>query len=397
MDFVTRRSLNDIEEYKVEYVAAEIIVNANENNFPIPEKVAEKIEKIAKDFPFNRYPPIKAENLCETIAEGLELYTENVKIGNGSSELLQTACYVFGGLGKKIAIPYPSFSMYGVYVQMSDSTAVQYHLSDDGFLDADKLISFCRKENPDLLIICNPNNPTGNYNELSVVEKIIGAVQCPVIVDEAYMEFADGKDVPLLDMRPLDKVWLVAGSTLSLIGNYSNLICFRTFSKAYGLAGLRCGYAVGTAQLIKLLGKALLPYNVNSYSLMVAKVVYENKLLYKTMVKTIREERDKMAEFLRKLGFSVWPSSTNFLLFCAQGFLSEKLAAACGKKYGGNLPDVVASGKMLYRYFLENGILVRDYTTHPYLTGCLRITLGRPEENKIILDKLVALNTEVRL
>ncbi len=396
MDFVTRQSLKDIEEYSVEHVAADIIVNANENNFPMPEKVAAKIEKITKEFPFNRYPPIKAENLCKTIAEGLELDIENIKIGNGSSELLQMACYVFGGFGKKIAIPYPSFSMYGVYVQMSDSTAVQYPLSDEGFLDADKLIAFCRKERPDLLIICNPNNPTGNYNELPVVEKIIGAVQCPVIVDEAYMEFADGKDVPPLDMRPLSKVWLIAGSTLSLVGSYSNLMCFRTFSKAYGLAGLRCGYAAGAAQLIKLLGKALLPYNVNAYSLMAAKVVYENKALYKTMVKTIRKERDKMAGFLRKLGFRVWPSATNFLMFCAHGFLREKLAAAYGKKYGEHLPDAVASGKMLYRYFLENGILTRDYTTHPYLTGCLRVTVGRPEENKIILEKLAALNTEVR-
>ncbi len=396
MDFVTRQSLKDIEEYSVEHVAADIIVNANENNFPMPEKVAAKIEKITKEFPFNRYPPIKAENLCKTIAEGLELDIENIKIGNGSSELLQTACYVFGGFGKKIAIPYPSFSMYGVYVQMSDSTAVQYPLSDEGFLDADKLIAFSRKERPDLLIICNPNNPTGNYNELPVVEKIIGAVQCPVIVDEAYMEFADGKDVPPLDMRPLSKVWLIAGSTLSLVGSYSNLMCFRTFSKAYGLAGLRCGYAAGAAQLIKLLGKALLPYNVNAYSLMAAKVVYENKALYKTMVKTIRKERDKMAGFLRKLGFRVWPSGTNFLMFCAHGFLREKLAAAYGKKYGEHLPDAVASGKMLYRYFLENGILTRDYTTHPYLTGCLRVTVGRPEENKIILEKLAALNTEVR-
>ena len=139
-------------------------------------------------------------------------------------------------------------------------------LTSEGFVDADAVIAFCAKEQPSLLIVCNPNNPTGNYNSLAAMEKIIANVACPVIMDEAYMEFADGKELPPNDMRPLNKIWLVAGSTLSLLGKYSNFMVFRTFSKAYGLAGMRCGYAVGALGLVRQLGKALLPYHVNARS-----------------------------------------------------------------------------------------------------------------------------------
>jgi histidinol-phosphate aminotransferase len=364
----------------------------------MPEAVRQAVLERTQSFPFNRYPPIKSENLCEAIAQELDLDIANVKIGNGSSELLQVACYVFGGYGKKIAVPYPSFSMYGEYATLSDSVAAPYPLTEEGYVDPDVVIEFCERERPALLIVCNPNNPTGNYNSLADMEKIIANVECPVIMDEAYMEFADGKEVPPTDMRPLNKLWLVAGSTLSLVGKYSNLMVFRTFSKAYGLAGLRCGYAVGAAGVMRLLGKALLPYHVNAYTLMVAKTLYENKDLYKEQIKLVRSERDKMAAYLAKLGFKVWPTATNFVTFCAQDELTKSLALAYERKYRDrSLTPQVASGKMMLKYLMENSILVRDYSGHAKLTGCLRVTVGTPEENLTILQKLTALCTEVQL
>lgn len=380
-----------MEEYSVETVAADIIVNANESNYPMPEEIAKSIAARTARFPFNRYPPMKSENLAQVIADELEVDMDCVKIGNGSSELLEKACYVFGGPGKKIAVPWPSFSMYGEYADLSDSEAVRYPLTEDGYVDADSVIAFCKEQQPALLIVCNPNNPTGNYNPLVVMEKIIANVDCPVIMDEAYMEFADGKDVPPNDMRPLNKLWLVAGSTLSLLGKYSNFMVFRTFSKAYGLAGMRCGYAVGALGLVRQLGKAILPYSVNAFTLMVAKTLYENKLFYKQQVKTIREERDKMAVYMANLGFRVWPTATNFVMLRAEGALMEQLTAAYAAKYGDDLPKQAASGKLIFKYYLENSILVRDFTSHPVLTGALRITVGTPEENKQILSKLTEL------
>ena len=103
-DFAVRQSIEAMEEYAVESVAADIIVNANESNYPLPQEIAEKITQRTARFPFNRYPPIKSENLCEVIAKELDVDIDCVKIGNGSSELLEKACYVFGGPGKKIAV-----------------------------------------------------------------------------------------------------------------------------------------------------------------------------------------------------------------------------------------------------------------------------------------------------
>lgn len=394
--FTVRQSIEAIEEYAVESVAADIIVNANESNYPLPQEIAEKITQRTARFPFNRYPPIKAENLCEVITKELDVDVDCVKIGNGSSELLEKACYVFGGPGKKIAVPWPSFSMYGEYAALSDSEEVHYPLTAEGFVDADSVISFCKEQQPSLLIVCNPNNPTGNYNSLAAMERILANVDCPVIMDEAYMEFADGKELAPNDLRPMHKLWLVAGSTLSLVGRYSNLMVFRTFSKAYGLAGLRCGYAVGALGLVRQLGKALLPYHVNAFTLMAAKTVYENKELYKERIKTIREERDKFADCLKALGFKVWPTATNFVTFRAEGELMQQLAKAYAVKFSERLPEQAAVGKLIFKYLLANSILVRDFSTHPVLQGCLRITIGLPEENKQIIAKITELCAEVK-
>lgn len=394
--FTVRQSIEAMEEYAVESVAADIIVNANESNYPLPQEIAEKITQRTARFPFNRYPPIKSENLCEVIAKELDVDIDCVKIGNGSSELLEKACYVFGGPGKKIAVPWPSFSMYGEYASLSDSAEVRYPLTAEGFVDADSVISFCKEQQPSLLTVCNPNNPTGNYNSLAAMEKILANVDCPVIMDEAYMEFADGKELAPNDLRPMHKLWLVAGSTLSLVGRYSNLMVFRTFSKAYGLAGLRCGYAVGALGLVRQLGKALLPYHVNAFTLMAAKTVYENKELYKERIKTIREERDKFADCLKALGFKVWPTATNFVTFRAEGELMQQLAKAYAAKFSEKLSEQAAGGKLIFKYLLANSILVRDFSTHPVLQGCLRITIGLPEENKQIIAKITELCAEVK-
>lgn len=393
-DFSVRRSVGEIEEYTVANVAADIIVNANESNYPMPEQVSATILARTAHFPFNRYPPLKGENLAEAIASELDVAAECVKIGNGSSQLLEAACYVFGGPYRKIAVPYPSFSMYKEYVSLADSEVAYYPLTEAGYVDPDALIRFCDEEKPSLLIVCNPNNPTGNYNSLSAMEKIIANVDCPIIMDEAYMEFADGKELPPGDLRPLDKIWLVAGSTLSLLGRYSNFMVLRTFSKAYGLAGLRCGYAVGGSALMRQLGKALLPYGVNAYTLLVAKTVYENKKLYRSQVREICAQREWFSACVAKLGFRVWKSAASFVLFRAEGNLEKQLAEACSRKYGEEMDMRTASGRLIFKYLLEQGILIADFTGHPQLQGCVRITMGTPEENKLVLSRLTELCIE---
>ena len=153
---------------------------------------------------------------------------------------------------------------------------------------------------------------------------------------------------------------------------------------------------MGALGLVRQLGKALLPYHVNAFTLMAAKTVYENKELYKERIKTIREERDKFADCLKALGFKVWPTATNFVTFCAEGELMQQLAKAYAAKFSERLPEQAAGGKLIFKYLLANSILVRDFSTHPVLQGCLRITIGLPEENKQIIAKITELCAEVK-
>ncbi len=391
MAFINARvGLEQLEEYEVETVDADIVVNANENNYPMPESVRREVVEQTQNFAFNRYPPMKAENLAKLIADDLGVDVDNIRIGNGSSELLQMACYAFGGAGRKIAYPYPSFSMYSVYAQMSDSQGIPFPLDTEGYIDPETVIAFCRQEKPALLIICNPNNPTGNYNPLPAMEKILASVDCPVIMDEAYMEFAKGKGVDCQDLRPLSKLKLVSGSTLALTGKYSNFLVFRTFSKAYGLAGMRCGYAVGSSLMTRILGKTLLPYHVNGYTLMTAACCYRHRDAYQTILEEILFQKGIFAGELEALGMKVFPSATNFLCCRPDGELAERLAQAYDKEFGraNNLSQASKAGKYIFKHLLKQRILIRDFTEHPVLQGCMRITMGRPEENVQVLGAI---------
>ncbi|MGL5206275.1 MAG: pyridoxal phosphate-dependent aminotransferase [Acidaminococcaceae bacterium] len=373
--FKARKGLEEIEEYTVEHSEADIIVNANECNWSLPPVVQSEIAEAAKSFPFNRYPPMKGERLCQLLAADFGVDQSNVQLGNGSSELLQMACYAFGGSGRKIAFPVPSFSMYGVYTKLSDSKSLPYNLNAEGYLDAKEVIAFCEREKPDLLIICNPNNPTGNYNSLWQIEKILASVDCAVIMDEAYLEFAGGYEADF------------AGSAMTLLAKYDNFICLRTFSKAYGLASMRVGYAIGSRELMRILGKVLLPYHVNAFSLLAAEIVYKHKQFFVERTNQIIAERENMRNALAELGFKVWDSATNFLMFTALPELAAKLSLF-GKGEGLVTEDgssVKLAGQTVFRFLANRKILARDFTRNAALEGGIRLTLGTPEENAIIL------------
>lgn len=171
-----RDTLARIEDYEVETVPdADIIVNANETNWDMPPELRLELNTRLSEFLFNRYPPMHGEDLCAAIGKNLGFDPAQVAIGNGSSELLEKACYAFGGKGRKIAVPSPSFSMYQTYALLADSEPVLFPLTADGYVDPDGVIAFAREQKPALLVICNPNNPTGNYNKREGMEKSSGA------------------------------------------------------------------------------------------------------------------------------------------------------------------------------------------------------------------------------
>lgn len=381
LKFKPRFGLEQIEEYTVETTPdADIVVNANETNWPLAKSLVNKIQEQLADFAFNRYPPMHPESICQALGDGMRVDQNRVILGNGSSELLEKACYAFGGVGKKIAFPYPSFSMYETYALLADSLPLPYPLTKEGYVDPDAVIAFCQKERPQLLIVCNPNNPTGNYNSLEAMEKILQNVECPVIMDEAYMEFAQVDDVT------------GRHSTLSLLDSYDNFLCLRTFSKAYGLAALRVGYGTGSEELLKVMQKVLLPYHVNNFSLLVAEMAYAEQSLLKSRVRLACRERDKMAKVLLELGFRVFPSATNFLLFLPEGNLAFQLARY-GIKLGYKLEgsNEAMAGAIVFSQLLGEKILVRNFSSHPALPGAIRLTVGTEEENQRVVAVLEAI------
>ena len=376
-DLLARESLARIEDYQVETVPdADIVVNANETNWDMTPEIRLELGTRLAEHAFNRYPSMHGEDLCQAIADRLGFDPAHVAIGNGSSELLEKACYAFGGAGRKIASANPSFSMYQTYAILADSQPVLFPLTADGFVDPEGVISFCKEEKPALLIICNPNNPTGNFNPKASMEKIIRSVDCPVIMDEAYMEFAveEGKEEEV--------------TTLDLVNQVDNLLVLRTFSKAYGLANLRIGYGIGSAPLMKILKKVLLPYTVNGVSILAAELMYSKPEVLRQRVEAVVSGRRYLRDHLEALGFRVLPSATNFLLALPAGKALERLAEKAG---AGDLPSsekAMAAGGYLFQELLDRKILVRNYSRNPRLPGGLRITVGKAEENPQIIGAI---------
>ena len=372
-----RDTLARIEDYQVETVPdADIIVNANETNWDMTPELRLELGQRLAEHAFNRYPSMHGEDLCAAIAAKLGFDPELVAIGNGSSELLEKACYAFGGPGRKIACPTPSFSMYQTYAILADSEPVLFPLTADGFVDPDGVIDFAKEQKPSLLVICNPNNPTGNFNRRDAMEKIIRNVDCPVIMDEAYLEFA----VEEGDPRQL--------STMDLVKEVDNLLVLRTFSKAYGLANLRIGYGIGSAAVMKILKKVLLPYTVNGFSILTAELLFSKPDVLKERVDMVVSGRRYLREHLEALGFRVLPSATNFLLALPAGKVLDKLADGAGARDLPSAEKAKAAGSYLFHELLKKRVLIRDFSQNNRLPGGLRISIGTAEENPKIIGAI---------
>ena len=266
--------------------------------------------------------------------------------------------------------------MYQTYAILADSEPVLFPLTADGFVDPDGVIAFAKEQKPALLVICNPNNPTGNYNSREGMEKIIRNVDCPVIMDEAYLEFA----VEEGDPRKL--------STMDLVKEVDNLLVLRTFSKAYGLANLRIGYGIGSAAVMKVLKKVLLPYTVNGFSIMAAELLFSKPDVLKERVDMVVSGRRYLREHLEAMGFRVLPSATNFLLALPAGKVLDKLADGAGARDLPSAEKAKAAGSYLFHELLKKRVLIRDFSQNNRLPGGLRISVGTAEENPKIIGAI---------
>lgn len=319
-------------------------VNANECTMNLPPLVAERVFSRLSYVAFNRYPNEEYYDLVEQIAKNFSVDKAQILLGNGSSEIIEKVFHAFGGDGRKIIFPQPSFSMYKIYAKAADAEGISFGLEKNFDLNVDEFIKKIRSVRADLAVVCNPNNPTGNALTLGQTEKILQSIDCAFLLDEAYVEFY-GK------------------SAVNLVKKYPNLIVARTFSKAYGLAAARVGYMIAREEVTRMIRKTFMPYHMNTLSLATADIVYQMRDEFIPRIQMILAERKRLFEQLKKFPeLEVFPSNTNFLLI--------RLERAA------RLADYLESLDIGIRYFSPDSVELKN---------CLRISIGtRPENDEIL-------------
>lgn len=330
-----------------------IKLDANESPFNLPAAARQKLsEYILNDPQLNLYPDTDSVKLRKALSEHWAVDYRNIIVGTGSDQLIQVIANVFVGPGDKVLYPAPSFGMYGDSCIIAGGTPVKYILEPEQSFEYSKKTIFeaYDRERPKLVYICNPNNPTGNIMPVSdVLEVVRYCKNSVVVVDEAYAEFCDTTVIPH-------------------ILEFENLIILRTFSKAYGLAGIRCGYSIAGPALTGGVNLARAPYNISSLSQYTAQLVLEDMEEIKKNIQYLVEQRIRLSEELKQIrGISVFQSHSNFILV------------------------KVERCKEVYKRLCEKGIFIRIFGSSPLLENCLRISVGTEQQNTILLDELKAI------
>lgn len=337
-----RSKLAELPSYDVVEREWDIKVNANECGMNLPPMVEDRIMGRLSRVAFNRYPNEDLEQLMQSIADNYGLTKENVLIGNGSSEIIEKLFFAFGGRNLTIAYPQPSFSMYHIYARLAEVRSVAIDLESDYSFNVRSFIQKVNDSKASLAVICNPNNPTGGVISLEEIEDIVQHTSCALLIDEAYVEF-HGR------------------SAVSLLKKYPKLLVARTFSKAYGLAAIRCGYLLGEASTIAMIAKTFMPYHMDVLTLVTADTVFQMRDEYVPRIQQMIAERKRMSEQYAELaGFTVYPSETNFILV----------------KYDKAIE--------LNDNLVAQNIGVRSFGNAPRLENCLRISMGTREENDAV-------------
>ncbi len=311
---------------------ANIFLDANENAIGSP----------LKNECFNRYPDPLQLKLKNKISEIKGLPIQNIFLGNGSDDAVDLLFRIFCEPGRdNIIICPPTYGMYEVCAAVNDVKVIKVNLNNDYQLNTEGIL---KAINPftRLIFICSPNNPTGNSMKQSDIDILLNKFEGLVIIDEAYINYA------------------AQGTLIPKLMEYPNLVILQTLSKAWGLAGLRLGMAFASGEIIYYLNKVKYPYNINTATQQLALKALNNIETVNDWIKIIVEQREWLKNELLQLPMTqtVYPSDANFLLI------------------------KMIDAKKIYDYLAGKGIIVRDRS------GCLRITVGTPEENKILIKTL---------
>ncbi|MFH1772202.1 MAG: histidinol-phosphate transaminase [Candidatus Omnitrophota bacterium] len=335
-----------VEEVKRSYGLNQIYKLAS-NEIPFAPLYLNKVLK--KELAsINRYPESGCFYLRKALAKKLKVSGNQLVFGNGSDEIITLSVRAFVGKGDEVVVAYPTFLIYEIQSEIQGASIVKVPLKNMSY-DLDKIAEKVTKKTK-IVFIANPDNPTGSYIRRDAFDEFINNIPRGVLVfcDEAYFEFAPG-DFP---------------RTIELLKKRENLIVTRTFSKAYGLAGLRIGYAITTEEIAGYLNKVREPFNVNRFSQSLALEALENKDFLKKVVGYVNKEKKFLYAKLGRLKLCFFDSATNFILV-----------------------DFKTDATGLYNYLLRRGVIIRAMKGWG-LPNFFRVTLGLRKENQKFISLL---------
>jgi len=342
---LVRPEILALNAYHVPEAEGMVKLDAMENPYPLPDEMRRELAQVLAAAELNRYPEPSGRRLRELLArkmgvpEGAALL-----LGNGSDDLIQMVTFALARPGAAMMYPSPTFVMYGMDAVLAGMTAVAVPLREDYTLDRDAFLAQLKQHDPALVFIAYPNNPTGVLYREDDVLAILRAASGLVVIDEAYHVFAQKSFMPRL-------------------AEFPNLVVMRTVSKL-GLAGIRLGYLAASPRWVEQFNKVRQAYNVNVLTQAAALYVLERIEVLEAQAARIRADRARLGEALAGLeGVTVYPSQANFFMI--------------------RVPDAGRTWEALRR----QGVLVKNLDG-PALPNCLRVTVGTPDENRILLTAL---------
>ena len=359
-----RDDLADLEPYDPDMRDVEVMLSANENSYGLPEDVRAEMGRRVAGVVANRYPDATSRRLRGMLADLWGASARNVIVGNGGDELIFNSLLAFGGPSRAAVVCTPTFSAYALYAQLTGTPVVEAPRNADFSLDEEAVVAACSGREG-VVFLTSPNNPSGNLTSPDFVRRLACSTDMLIVVDEAYADFADP-----------------SASCVPLVAEFANVCVLKTLSKAYALAGARLGFVVAPDAVADGLLAVRQPYSVSRFDQAAAEVVLEMHEKVEATRDALIEGRRRLAADLAGLAaeaetslgaaaLEVFPSEANFLLVrFAEGNCTpsadevhERLATQCS-------------------------VLVRNFSHTPGLAGCLRITVGTPQENEVLLASL---------
>ena len=348
MTYQLPEKLRTLEPYQPITGHFDVRMDANESFLSLPDEIRHEISVLVSRIDFNRYPDPYAVDLCQKFGRLFGISPELVVAANGSDELLFLLTTCFSDAGDKLMVVKPDFSMYKVYAELAGMQVEVFEKNDALQIGVDDLIAQAKEKQIQMLIFSNPCNPSSLVESREDVLKIVRELEdVLVVVDEAYMDFADG-------------------SVLQEVENYSNLMVLKTLSKAFGLAAVRLGFAVSNPTIIRALKAAKSPYNVNTMSQVVGSIVLDHPAYIEECILQIKESRDYLFGMLQAMAGS--EPKIKSIQNTRSNFVYMEVEDAAGT----------------FRALRQQGIAIRLMGDH------LRIAAGSETENAAVLEALRA-------